>query len=167
MNGRRTGVYRLQKQSTLNTIPDIKLCISCRTIPLPTPNNTGHALIPRTPTPQSLDSRIASGALPTDLDAAIPPPPSLAPAAREPAAASRDTLASRSRRALAVLDGMAACEVAWHEGGSLPETLYACLYLHPVVFSAVLGGLGWEAPALGAVGGVYPRLDLGIKDGEG
>lgn len=72
---------------------------------------------------------------------------------------------SASRRALSVLDGMAVCEVAWHEGGSLPETLYACLYLHPTVFSAVMAEFGWGLPALSAPGTVHPKLDLRIKEG--
>lgn len=58
---------------------------------------------------------------------------------------------------------MSVCEVAWHEGGSLPETLYACLYLHPVVFSAVLRGLGWAAPEHNST--AFPRLDLRIREG--
>lgn len=61
---------------------------------------------------------------------------------------------------------MAVCEVAWHEGGSLPETLYACLYLHPAVFSAMLGGLGWALPPAKPAAAA-PRLDLRIKEGEG
>ena len=60
---------------------------------------------------------------------------------------------------------MVVCEVAWHEGGSLPETLYACLYLHPAVFSAMLEGLGWRAPPVKPT--VGPRLDLRIREGEG
>lgn len=68
-----------------------------------------------------------------------------------------------SQRALSVLDGMAVCEVAWHEGGSLPETLYACLYLHPAVLSAMLEGLGWAAPP--AKLAATPRLDLRINEG--
>lgn len=64
-----------------------------------------------------------------------------------------------------MLDGMAVCEVAWHEGGSLPETLYACLYLHPTVFSAVLAGLGWVLPPVSG-STAHPRLDLRIREGE-
>lgn len=110
---------------------------------------------------QSLDSRIASGALPTNLDIATPTstaPPEVGPGAQG--------IPSPGQRARSVLDGMAVCEVAWHEGASLPETLYACLYLHPTAFSAVLKGLGWEVPALASVGGVHPKLDLRIKEGE-
>ncbi len=86
---------------------------------------------------------------------------------------SPPSLFGPSQRALSVLDGMAVCEVAWHDGGSLPETLYACLYLHPAVVAAVLGGLGWTpagAGAAGAAGGAksvaLSRLDLRIKEGE-
>lgn len=110
---------------------------------------------------QSLDSRIASGALPTNLDIATPTSTALA----EVGSGAQGT-PSPGQRVRSVLDGMAVCEVAWHEGASLPETLYACLYLHPTVFSAVLEGLGWELPALASVGGVHPKLDLRIKEGE-
>lgn len=105
---------------------------------------------------------MASGALPTNLDTASPT--SAAPA--EVISPGAQGTPSASQRALSVLDGMAVCEVAWHEGASLPETLYACLYLHPKVFSAVLAGLGWQVPALVAVGGTHPKLDLRIKEGE-
>ena len=84
------------------------------------------------------------------------------PAADLPASGNA-ALFTPSQRALSVLDGMAVCEVAWHEGGSLPETLYACLYLHPAVFSAMLGGLGWAPPP--AKLAAAPRLDLRIKQG--
>lgn len=62
---------------------------------------------------------------------------------------------------------MSVCEVAWHEGGSLPETLYACLYLHPAVFSAVLRELGWPLEQAPGSSGARPRLDLKIKEGKG
>lgn len=71
-----------------------------------------------------------------------------------------------SERALDVLDGMSVCELAWHEGGSMPETLYACLYLHPITFSAMLRELGWEPPPLGSEGMGKRALDLGIKERE-
>lgn len=162
---------------------------------------------------QSLESRIASGALPTNLDdantgrsTASPPssPPPLSSssptaisssptkqqqqienatintaveAAGDLPTAEQDTnnniktniipvSSASSQRALSVLDGMAVCEVAWYEGGSLPETLYVCLYLHPPAFCAVLEGLGWVVPELRAVGGVHPKLDLKIKEGS-
>eukprot|EP00903_Cladosiphon_okamuranus_P014294 g13276.t1 len=132
------------------------------------------------PALESLDRRIASGTLPINLDASGPAPASSPPApppASPPAATPADSLPATdlsaagntgfftpSRRALSVLDGMAVCEVAWHEGGSLPETLYACLYLHPTVFSAMLEGLGWASPPVKL--GAPPRLDLRIKEGQ-
>lgn len=118
---------------------------------------------------------MASGALPTNLDTA-PAAPSTAVAVegKEPMGlpdgkASNSgppaPLPSPSQRALSVLEGMAVCEVAWHEGGSLPETLYACLYLHPRVFTVVLEGLGWVLPAPSSSGEVHAKLDLKIKEG--
>lgn len=103
---------------------------------------------------------MASGALPTNLDTAVP---SIADEVHDDIDTQPRT--SSSQRALSVLDGMTICEVAWHEGGSLPETLYACLYLHPAVFSAILANLGWELPSV-VVGGVPSMLDLKIKKGS-
>ena len=123
-----------------------------------------------------LESRITSGALPTNLDVAPWAPTSVvaaeeqqeslgAPDGKASNNAPSTTPPSPSRRALSVLEGMALCEMAWHEGGSLPETLYACLYLHPRVFSAVLEGLGWVLSAPSSSGEVHPKLDLKIKEG--
>lgn len=103
---------------------------------------------------------MASGALPTNLDTAVQP---IANQVRDEIDTEPHLFSSH--RALSVLDGMTICEVAWHEGGSLPETLYACLYLHPVVSSAMLAKLGWELPSL-VVGGVHSTLDLHIKKGS-
>ncbi|CAN0172427.1 unnamed protein product, partial [Ectocarpus sp. 12 AP-2014] len=135
------------------------------------------------PVLESLDQRIASGVLPTNLDASVPPlppppqpPSSLAPPPnpREGAASSSPSPGvpphpysfSPSQRTLSVLDGMSVCEVAWHEGGSLPETLYACLYLHPAVFSAVLRGLGWPLEQARGSSSARTRLNLRIKEGN-
>ena len=118
------------------------------------------SLLPDSTPPKSLESRMASGALPANLDSAT------SSAACE---LIGDTVTqpqtSSSQRALSVLDGMTVCEVAWHEGGSLPETLFACLYFHPAVFSAMLADLGWELPPLAMVGGVHPTMDLKVKEG--
>lgn len=138
----------------------------------PLPNLSPEPPNPRPRPPQSLDRRIASGTLPINLDASAPPPtpaPTVPPPAEDlpPPASSSIAAAAAfapSQRALSVLDGMAVCEVAWHEGGSLPETLYACLYLHPVVFSAMLEGLGWAAAPPARLAAT-PRLDLRIKEG--
>ncbi|CAM9614987.1 unnamed protein product, partial [Laminaria digitata] len=125
--------------------------------------------------PKPLESRIASGALPTNLDAApAAPSTGISVEGKEPLglldgkASNNGPPAppSPSQRALSVLEGMAVCEVAWHEGGSLPETLYACLYLHPRVFTAVLEGLGWVLPAPSSSGEVHAKLDLNIKEGH-
>ncbi|CAN0363274.1 unnamed protein product, partial [Ectocarpus sp. 12 AP-2014] len=142
------------------------------------------------PVLESLDQRIASGALPTNLDASVPPqpPPPQPPTSPAPPPNPREEAASSSpspttgfrtpgvpphpysfspsQRTLSVLDGMSVCEVAWHEGGSLPETLYACLYLHPAVFSAVLRGLGWPLEQAPGSSSARTRLNLRIKEGN-
>ncbi|CBJ30997.1 conserved unknown protein [Ectocarpus siliculosus] len=142
------------------------------------------------PVLESLDQRIASGALPTNLDGSVPPlpappqpptSPAPPPNPHEEAASSSPSPATGfqtpgvpphpssfgpSQRTLSVLDGMSVCEVAWHEGGSLPETLYACLYLHPDVFSAVLRGLGWPLEQAPGSSSARTRLDLRIKEGN-
>jgi Arc/MetJ-type ribon-helix-helix transcriptional regulator len=46
-----------------------------------------------------------------------------------------------------VLDGIVTCEVAWHDGGSMPETLYTCLYLHPAAYGQLLKELQ-QGPAV-------------------
>lgn len=102
---------------------------------------------------------MASGALPTNLDTAVQSIPNQI---RDEIDTEQHT--SSSYRALSVLNGMTICEVAWHEGGSLPETLYACLYLHPAVYNAMLAKLGWEMPSQ-VVGGVHSTQDLNIKKG--
>lgn len=76
----------------------------------------------------------------------------------------REETACLSRRALAIFEGMAVCEVAWCEGGSLPETLYACLYLHQQTFAAMLMSLGWTLP-VSPSGSIPPSIDLEIKRG--
>lgn len=140
------------------------------TVPLP-PRSCAHL--------QSLDSRISSGALPTNLDqssrtartpdtSANPEETTQAPGGgQDPPTDVDDEDGDElflGRRALAVLDGMAVCEVAWHEGGSLPETIYACLYLHYQTFSAILEELGWKVPPI-PPGGVPASIDLGIGRG--
>lgn len=70
-----------------------------------------------------------------------------------------------SERALSVLDGMSVCEVAWLEGGSLPETIYACLYFHPIAYSAMLRDLGWNPPPRGSDGVGAVAMDLDIGEG--
>lgn len=76
----------------------------------------------------------------------------------------REETACLSRRALAIFEGMAVCEVAWCEGGSLPETLYVCLYLHQEAFAAMLTNLGWTLP-VSPSGSIPPSIDLQIKRG--
>lgn len=134
---------------------------------------------------QSLDSRIASGLLPKNLDEVTRTSQASCPAANRAASTAKQGVSSVAtdlegygetvsrrhedlclgRRALAILDGMTICEIAWHEGGSLPETLYACLYLHQQAFTAILSDLGWELPAISPTGGVPPNIDLGIYRG--
>ena len=119
---------------------------------------------------------MVSGALPTNLDAAPATPyTAIAVGVKEPFGLPDGKASnsgpppppSLSQRALSVLEGMVLCEVAWHEGGSLPETLYACLYLHPRVFTAVLEDLGWVLPAPSSSGEVHPKLDLKVNEGNG
>ncbi|CAN0151275.1 unnamed protein product, partial [Discosporangium mesarthrocarpum] len=131
------------------------------------------------PATQSIESRLASGALPTCLE--DPPRTPVAPLTPAPAAgptsdglvppvppsAVTDTLKSGDAPTaeeclLDILDGMAICEVAWHDGGSLPETLYTCLYLHPQAYSVLMQelGLGPLPPPHG-----QQKLDIRIEPG--
>ncbi|CAM9268741.1 unnamed protein product, partial [Phaeothamnion confervicola] len=47
---------------------------------------------------------------------------------------------------LDVIQRAVACEVAWLEGGSLPETLFCALYLHPDAIRALCTRLNWPLP---------------------
>ncbi|CAM9261371.1 unnamed protein product, partial [Sphacelaria rigidula] len=131
------------------------------------------------PALQPLESRISSGALATNLDTKLSSAISTtavsaaigqsgSPEVAQTAATTvGDTARSRdalSERTLAVLDGMSVCEVAWLEGGSLPETVYACLYFHPTTYSAMLRELGWDPPRLD--GGSSTTMNLGIRNGK-
>lgn len=94
------------------------------------------------PISESIDSRLKSGALPTTGDGI----------------GSADTLAS-------ILDGLISCEVAWYEGGSLPETLFTCLYLHSPAYYKLLEAVGIEQPPNYIGSRLYPpTIDTDIGE---
>ncbi|CAM9628360.1 unnamed protein product, partial [Choristocarpus tenellus] len=118
------------------------------------------------PALQSLESRIEDGVLPRKLENfshRLKPstPPVISSSATDEALLGNETI-SPAEVLLGVLDGMVVCEIAWHEGGTLPETLYTCLYLHPLAYSALMDELGLgPLPQVG-----FPKLDLQIDSGN-